>query len=63
VPSLTSISQIGVLYGNPKESSQNQEGKNVSSKPQEQQKHPAEWSDELNPHRMEGQNIGASTRL
>jgi hypothetical protein len=32
-------------------------------KPQEQEKHPAEWRDDLNPERMEGQNIGASSKL
>ena len=33
-----------------------------SAKPQEQQKHPPEWSDDLNPERMDGQNIGASSK-
>jgi hypothetical protein len=36
--------------------------KSVSPKPQEQQKHPEEWSDDLNPDRMEGQNIGPSSK-
>jgi hypothetical protein len=46
----------------PKKARKTKKEKNVSSKPQEQQKHPAEWSDDLNPHRMEGQNIGASSK-
>jgi hypothetical protein len=33
-----------------------------SGKPQEQEKHPPEWRDDLNPARMEGQNIGASSK-
>ena len=33
-----------------------------SAKPQEQEKHPPEWRDDLNPARMGGQNIGASTK-
>src|SRR5688500_16966564 len=33
-----------------------------SPKPQEQEKHPAEWRDDLNPERMEGQNIGPSSK-
>lgn len=36
--------------------------KAVSDKPQEQQKHPTEWSGDLNPNRMEGQNIGPSSK-
>ena len=36
--------------------------KSVSPKPQEQKKHPDEWSDDLNPNRMQGQNIGASSK-
>jgi hypothetical protein len=36
--------------------------KTVSPKPQEQKKHPDEWSDDLNPDRMAGQNIGASSK-
>jgi hypothetical protein len=33
-----------------------------SAKPQAQEKHPPEWRDDLNPARMEGQNIGASSK-
>ena len=33
-----------------------------SIKPQEQEKHPPEWRTDLNPERMEGQNIGASSK-
>ena len=33
-----------------------------SAKPQEQEKHPPEWRGDLNPERMEGQNIGASSK-
>ena len=33
-----------------------------SVKPQEQEKHPPEWRGDLNPERMEGQNMGASSR-
>ena len=33
----------------PKKARKTKKEKNVSSKPQEQQKHPAEWSDDLNP--------------
>jgi hypothetical protein len=33
-----------------------------SPKPQEQEKHPAEWRDDLSPERMEGQNIGPSSK-
>jgi hypothetical protein len=33
-----------------------------SAKPQAQEKHPSEWRDDLNPARMEGQNIGASSK-
>jgi hypothetical protein len=33
-----------------------------SVKPQEQEKHPPEWRGDLNPERMEGQNIGASSK-
>jgi hypothetical protein len=33
-----------------------------SVKPQEQEKHPPEWGGDLNPERMEGQNIGASSK-
>jgi hypothetical protein len=33
-----------------------------SIKPQEQEKHPPEWRTDLNPARMEGQNIGASSK-
>lgn len=33
-----------------------------SAKPQEQEKHPPEWRDDLNPARMEGQNIGTSSK-
>ena len=33
-----------------------------SAKPQEQEKHPPEWRDDLNPGRMEGQNIGAFSK-
>jgi hypothetical protein len=36
--------------------------KGGSAKPQTQQKHPREWRDDLNPERMEGQNIGASSK-
>jgi hypothetical protein len=36
--------------------------KDGSAKPQAQQKHPREWIDDLNPERMEGQNIGASSK-
>lgn len=36
--------------------------KSASSKPQEQQKHPDEWGEDLNPDRMAGQNIGASSK-
>ena len=36
--------------------------KDGSDKPQAQQKHPREWIDDLNPERMEGQNIGASSK-
>ncbi len=33
-----------------------------SIKPQEQEKHPPEWRTDLNPERMEGQNIGAASK-
>jgi hypothetical protein len=33
-----------------------------STKPQEQEKHPPEWRGDLNPERMEGQNIGPSSK-
>ena len=33
-----------------------------STKPQEQEKHPPEWREDLNPERMEGQNIGPSSK-
>jgi hypothetical protein len=33
-----------------------------SIKPQEQEKHPPEWRTDLNPERMEGQNIGTSSK-
>ena len=46
----------------PKKARKTKKEKNVSPKPQEQQKHPDEWSDDLNPTRMEGQNIGASSK-
>lgn len=36
--------------------------KSGSAKPQEQEKHPPEWRDDLNPARMEGHNIGASSK-
>jgi hypothetical protein len=36
--------------------------KTASAKPQEKKKHPDEWSEDLNPGRMEGQNIGASSK-
>jgi hypothetical protein len=36
--------------------------KTGSAKPQEQERHPSEWRDDLNPTRMEGQNIGASSK-
>lgn len=36
--------------------------KSAAAKPQEQQKHPDQWSDDLNPDRMEGQNIGPSSK-
>jgi hypothetical protein len=32
-------------------------GNRLTPKPQEEQKHPAEWERDLNPHRMEGQNF------
>ena len=38
------------------------EQRSGSTKPQEQEKHPPEWGDHLNPERMEGQNIGASSK-
>ena len=34
----------------------------ASVKPQEQEKHPPEWRGDLNPERMEGQNVGASSK-
>lgn len=33
-----------------------------SVKPQEEEKHPPEWRGDLNPERMKGQNIGASSK-
>jgi hypothetical protein len=36
--------------------------KTGAAKPQEQERHPSEWRDDLNPTRMEGQNIGASSK-
>jgi hypothetical protein len=36
--------------------------KTGSAKPQEQERHPSEWRDDLNPRRMEGQNIGSSSK-
>ena len=36
--------------------------KRGSVKPQEQEKHPSAWGGDLNPERMEGQNIGASSK-
>lgn len=34
----------------------------VSTKPQERQKHPDQWNDDLNPDQLEGQNIGSSSK-
>ena len=36
--------------------------KGGSTKPQEMQKHPDDWNKDLNPDRLEGQNIGASSK-
>ena len=45
-----------------KKASKTKKEKNVSPKPEEQQKYPDEWSDDLNPNRMKGQSIGASSK-
>lgn len=36
--------------------------KSRSTKPQEMQKHPDDWNKDLNPDRLKGQNIGASSK-
>jgi hypothetical protein len=41
-----------------KASKERKKGRRFPVKPQEQEKHPAEWEKDLNPHQMEGQNIG-----